>query len=1367
MKEERESGRERGGGALLVSVGSNLSSRSLFLSGIFGFLSVDAVERTGTRSDFLCVCLRRLCVRTLYVWHPDMGPSVRSGITVCLALALAQVLTVTCQEETTTDTCTENGIVYANNDMWNPEPCRICVCDMGTAMCEAVVCEDLGPCQEAVTPDGECCPVCLSAASTSTPSAEPSAVESQGENCTVEGEVHQHNDIWKPEPCRVCVCDAGVAVCDDVKCETVSNCQKVVTPEGQCCPVCDNFASASRRIEIMGFKVVGLPGHAGPAGPPGGQGRTGPRGFKGRRGFAGPPGYDGEPGVPGNPGQSGPPGQMAPPGGALASQMALGFGEKSSVAGMVTGTRDLQDPTEQRGRLAVRECQETLEIQDPWESRVIEDQTGLQGKAGADVRRTWIIRGSRRTRTSRIWGSRGFPGLPGLPGLKGLKGNAGLFGSKGETGTVGSKGSSGASGTMGAPGPPGPAGLQGERGRAGPTGPVGKRGAAGHVGKPGPLGPLGIPGVPGFPGKPGMKGEAGPTGVRGGPGQQGTRGDAGHVGPQGQTGQQGAEGADGAPGVRGSGRRSGSDGFDWATRPPWPPGDDRRRRTQGANWVTSDWLDLKEKLDSREKEATTGLRGHWARWERTASAAPEETEGPSDFQDLKERRELQETEVSPVVMVYQAQRRGAVGERGVLGSGGPKGLEGDVGRGGEPGLTGARGLTGLIGAQGAEGKQGPMVRTQLVNISLPPCQIKKNPFLLRASSTMAQQETTANKAQLVPMETEELQERWGCRARRASLVMLERSERQEVQDLRVKGDRMEKTEKWALLDQQDQLVLQENEERGDLRDSTVSRVCPDCQAHPESQENPVLRVLLERLGLVEALVHGEKEAPREKEVKSAPMGGWDPKGVQVDQDMTGQREALVQRGVLVNQGVQDFRGCQEREAYPDLQARKEMAVLLETKVWRVKPDLMVHGDFLVLLDPSAPLDPTETRVNRALQDRQDAEEPGESLSGSTGQPGPIGAVGFPGTTGVDGQPGAKGETGEQGLKGEVGPFGPPGTAGKPGTQEAEEHRVKQALLVFLVCPEELDQLVLLELLGQMGPWELQESKALVVFMERAAPTDVRGSRDPRAPRVALERMETLERTVLRGLTDLQDLQGPQDSEASWVSRDSEEREACWDFQVLLVHQENLEPLEHRAAKGPLVELVYQEPLDREETPVQRVLPEQRGHLGDRGNPGPEGLAGVTGSPGEEGPVGFTGGPGEVGRQKAPLDPRDNLEYGGKWALKDHKERRGPLESRERGDRRDTEVSPVSTVYPGITGAEGDLGLTGIVGPAGHRGPPGVLGPAGNEGNIGQPGPMGAPGSRGSGGDIGAQSLNHHFSVRVHLVMPDLPALLAPQDLPLR
>lgn len=74
------------------------------------------------------------------------------------------------------------------------------------------------------------------------------ADEKKEENCKVNGEVYHHNDIWKPEPCRVCVCDNGVTVCDEIQCEVLSNCEKAVTPAGECCPVCDNFASASRMI---------------------------------------------------------------------------------------------------------------------------------------------------------------------------------------------------------------------------------------------------------------------------------------------------------------------------------------------------------------------------------------------------------------------------------------------------------------------------------------------------------------------------------------------------------------------------------------------------------------------------------------------------------------------------------------------------------------------------------------------------------------------------------------------------------------------------------------------------------------------------------------------------------------------------------------------------------------------------------------------------------------------------------------------------------------------------------------------------------------------------------------------------------------
>lgn len=85
------------------------------------------------------------------------------------------------------------------------------------------------------------CPTC-----SLLPAAEP-AGQKDG-SCTVDGLVYKHNDIWKPEPCRVCVCDSGVAICDDVQCKLQDNCEKAVTPEGECCPVCESFAGAGGMI---------------------------------------------------------------------------------------------------------------------------------------------------------------------------------------------------------------------------------------------------------------------------------------------------------------------------------------------------------------------------------------------------------------------------------------------------------------------------------------------------------------------------------------------------------------------------------------------------------------------------------------------------------------------------------------------------------------------------------------------------------------------------------------------------------------------------------------------------------------------------------------------------------------------------------------------------------------------------------------------------------------------------------------------------------------------------------------------------------------------------------------------------------------
>ncbi|TRY89398.1 hypothetical protein DNTS_002612 [Danionella cerebrum] len=59
---------------------------------------------------------------------------------------------------------------------------------------------------------------------------------------------YTENEMWKPEPCRLCVCDKGKAICDEIRCEELKGCEQFMVPEGECCPVCQTFASAHGRI---------------------------------------------------------------------------------------------------------------------------------------------------------------------------------------------------------------------------------------------------------------------------------------------------------------------------------------------------------------------------------------------------------------------------------------------------------------------------------------------------------------------------------------------------------------------------------------------------------------------------------------------------------------------------------------------------------------------------------------------------------------------------------------------------------------------------------------------------------------------------------------------------------------------------------------------------------------------------------------------------------------------------------------------------------------------------------------------------------------------------------------------------------------
>ena len=59
-------------------------------------------------------------------------------------------------------------------------------------------------------------------------------------SCELDGQIYNDRDVWKPEPCRICVCDEGTVLCDEVLCDDTAGCPDAEIPLGECCPICPN-----------------------------------------------------------------------------------------------------------------------------------------------------------------------------------------------------------------------------------------------------------------------------------------------------------------------------------------------------------------------------------------------------------------------------------------------------------------------------------------------------------------------------------------------------------------------------------------------------------------------------------------------------------------------------------------------------------------------------------------------------------------------------------------------------------------------------------------------------------------------------------------------------------------------------------------------------------------------------------------------------------------------------------------------------------------------------------------------------------------------------------------------------------------------
>ncbi|XP_035170020.1 collagen alpha-1(II) chain-like, partial [Oxyura jamaicensis] len=110
-----------------------------------------------------------------------------------------------------------------------------------------------------------------------TPPPRPAAAEAGG-GCVQDGQSYSDKDVWKPEPCRICVCDTGTVLCDEIICEELRDCPSPEIPFGECCPICPAEPPAATAHLTPCFALQGQKGEpgdikdvVGPRGPPGPQ----------------------------------------------------------------------------------------------------------------------------------------------------------------------------------------------------------------------------------------------------------------------------------------------------------------------------------------------------------------------------------------------------------------------------------------------------------------------------------------------------------------------------------------------------------------------------------------------------------------------------------------------------------------------------------------------------------------------------------------------------------------------------------------------------------------------------------------------------------------------------------------------------------------------------------------------------------------------------------------------------------------------------------------------------------------------------------------------------------------------------------------
>ncbi|KAM7157358.1 extracellular matrix organizing protein FRAS1 isoform 1-T1 [Molossus nigricans] len=132
--------------------------------------------------------------------------------------------------------CSHNGIVRYQDEMWRGLACEFCTCDHGRVTCHTAQCANVECAQgeELIHLDGKCCPECISRSGYC---VYEENTEFMSSNASEVKRIPE-GEKWEDGPCKVCECRGSQVTCYEPSCPPCPVATLAQVVKGRCCPEC-------------------------------------------------------------------------------------------------------------------------------------------------------------------------------------------------------------------------------------------------------------------------------------------------------------------------------------------------------------------------------------------------------------------------------------------------------------------------------------------------------------------------------------------------------------------------------------------------------------------------------------------------------------------------------------------------------------------------------------------------------------------------------------------------------------------------------------------------------------------------------------------------------------------------------------------------------------------------------------------------------------------------------------------------------------------------------------------------------------------------------------------------------------------------